>query len=217
MKKISFIFLMMALILCFSACGKKAALIALPSADKITSIEVTGGVEDIIVTDKEAIAAIIEKVSEAQPTSQESVQDVPLVDEYTRIDMVSDGEILSIFVYQKDGNWYVEQPYQGIYKTDEKTILLFTDNSSQLQETELGDRRPMVMIDGKLYYDTGKETSESIASSAIKGKISSEVAVSEIPIQNDESNFDCVGADYAMYNDGVALKLDNRWFLFEVE
>lgn len=57
-----------------------------------------------------------------QPTSQESVLDVLSVNEYIRIDIVSDGEVLSNFVYQKDAHWYMEQPYQGIYKTDEKTV-----------------------------------------------------------------------------------------------
>jgi predicted small lipoprotein YifL len=114
--------------LCLSGCGKKAKPIELPSTDNISSIEIAGGLKDTIITDKKMIASFIKKVAEAIPTSKQSVQDVPTVSEYTRVDFVSDGNISSIFIYQENSKWYIEQPYHGIYETDEIILKLLKNN-----------------------------------------------------------------------------------------
>jgi hypothetical protein len=114
--------------LCLSGCGKKAKPIELPITDNISSIEIAGGLKDTIITDKKMIASYIEKVAEAIPTSKQSVQDVPTVSEYTRVDFVSEKNISSIFIYKENSNWYIEQPYHGIYKTDEIILKLLKDN-----------------------------------------------------------------------------------------
>ena len=129
MKKFScFILFVLIFTLCLSGCGKKANPIELPPTDNISSIEIAGGLEDTIIKDKEMIASIIQKVVDATPTSKQSVQDVPTVSEYTRIDFVSDGNISSIFIYQQNSKWYIEQPYHGIYETDEIILKLLKNN-----------------------------------------------------------------------------------------
>lgn len=79
---------------------------------------------------------------------------------------------------------------------------------------EKWDRRPMVMVDGQLYMDTGEELAQ-IDESAIAGVITSSVDGTEVPAQNGESNFGMIGADYAFHEDGLAVKLDDKWFFFE--
>lgn len=129
MKKYSCLILFVLIFtLCLSGCGEKANPIELPLTDNISSIEIAGGIKDTIITDKETIASIIKKVAEAIPTSKQSVQDVPTVSEYTRVDFVSDGNISSIFIYQENSKWYIEQPYHGIYETDETILKLLKDN-----------------------------------------------------------------------------------------
>ncbi|GEM_PF-1219355 len=108
----------------------KADTIALPSINEIISVEITTGIEDIIHKDEAWIKSFIQKVSEATPTSKESVQDVPTVSKYTRVDIVGDKKISSIFIYEEDSEFYIEQAYRGIYKTDE-TILEFLKPSKQ--------------------------------------------------------------------------------------
>lgn len=103
---------------------KKVNPIKLPLTENILSIEIAGGIKDIIVTDREMIESFIQKVAEATPTSKQSVQDVPTVSEYTRVDFVSHGNILSIFIYEDNSKWYIEQPYHGIYETDENILKL---------------------------------------------------------------------------------------------
>ena len=99
MKRCSYlIYFLLIFALCLSGCGKKANPIELPPIDNISSIEIAGGLKDTIITDKEMITSFIQKVVEATPTSKQSVQDVPTVSEYTRIDFVSGGNISRIFI-----------------------------------------------------------------------------------------------------------------------
>jgi len=108
----------------------KADSIELPPINEIISVEITTGIEDIIHKDEAWIKSFIQKVSEATPTSKESVQDVPTVSKYTRVDIVGDRKISSIFIYEEDSEFYIEQAYRGIYKTDE-TILEFLKSAKQ--------------------------------------------------------------------------------------
>ncbi len=108
----------------------KADPIELPPINEIISVEITTGIEDIIHKDEAWIKSFIQKISEATPTSKKSVQDVPTVSKYTRVDIVGDRKISSIFIYEEDSEFYIEQAYRGIYKTDE-TILEFLKSSKQ--------------------------------------------------------------------------------------
>lgn len=102
--------------------------IELPPTENILSIEIAGGYEDTIVKDKEIIKAFMEKVSQAKPTSKQAGQDVPDVLQYKRVDLVVEGDISSIFIYEEDSKWYIEQANHGVYETDETTLKLLKDN-----------------------------------------------------------------------------------------
>ncbi|MEG0598133.1 MAG: DUF5301 domain-containing protein, partial [Oscillospiraceae bacterium] len=75
-----------------------------------------------ICTEKEKIAAFLQKASASRLTTEESVQDVPTVSKYTRVDLVCDGTLSSLFIYEKNAKWYIERPYEGIYETDESIL-----------------------------------------------------------------------------------------------
>ena len=47
----------------------------------------------------------------------------------------------------------------------------------------------MVMVDGKLYHDTGKESTISGRCGVMDGEITSTVDGSEIPTKDNQSNF----------------------------
>lgn len=81
----------------------------------------------------------------------------------------------------------------------------------------LTDRRPMIMVNGELYLDTGKEVSVEIDESAIIGEISSTVDQSEKPTAEGQSNFGNIGAKYARFEDKIAVLINNEWFLFVKE
>lgn len=83
------------------------------------------------------------------------------------------------------------------------------------KEESLYDRRPMIMVNDKIYMDTGNEIPVEIDASAILGTITSSVKNTEIPTQNGESNFGNVGAQYAFYREGLVVLLQNEWIFFE--
>lgn len=76
----------------------------------------------MICTDSARIETFYQKLLSAKPTSKASVQDVPTVENATKFDLVHGESITSLFAYEEKGIWYVEQPYQGIYETDESLL-----------------------------------------------------------------------------------------------
>ena len=109
------------------ACGKKADPITLPQTDEITSIDITVGGNTVSHSDKTWISEIIANISSSEPTKKESVQDVPQAESYIKIDFQFETGTSTLFAYEDSGKYYVEQPYQGIYKIDSQLY-------SQLQE-----------------------------------------------------------------------------------
>ena len=128
MKKYVSIFLCLASVLTLVACGKKADPITLPQTDEITSIDITVGENTVSHSDKTWISEIIANISSSEPTKKESVQDVPQAESYIKIDFQFETGTSTLFAYEDSGKYYVEQPYQGIYKIDSQLY-------SQLQET----------------------------------------------------------------------------------
>lgn len=84
-------------------------------------------------------------------------------------------------------------------------------------ESITADRIPMIMAEGELYLDMGRPMPVEIAPSAVIGTVTSNVRPSDIPAVNGQSNFDCIGAQYARYEDGIAVKLDHEWWYFQKE
>lgn len=124
MKKFLSLFLCLTCILTLAACGKKAAPITLPQADKITSIDITIEENTVSHSDKTWMSEIIADISSSKPTKKECVQDVPQAESYIRIDFRhetgTETEIITIFAYEDRGKYYLEQPYQGIYKIERR-------------------------------------------------------------------------------------------------
>jgi hypothetical protein len=85
------------------------------------------------------------------------------------------------------------------------------------KEEGLSDRRPMIMVNDKIYMDTGKEIAVEIDASAVLGLITSSVKSTEIPAQNGESNFGNEGAQYAFFDDGLIVLIQNEWLFFEID
>lgn len=119
MKKIVSLFIISIMICSIVGCSqKKTDSISLPQEKNIQSIGVTVGNETENFSDREWIRQCILDITNAQATTKESVQDVPQVDEYIKIDINADDAVSTLFVYIEKENYYIEQPYQGIYKTD---------------------------------------------------------------------------------------------------
>lgn len=77
------------------------------------------------------------------------------------------------------------------------------------------DRIPMVMIDERLYYDTGRESTIIGRCGNMDGEITSTVDATEIPTENNQSNFGSgFGYQYGMENN-IEIYINDKWIVFE--
>lgn len=86
------------------------------------------------------------------------------------------------------------------------------------EETTTWDRIPAVMVDDVLYITTGRESTAEGRCGTWDGEITSECSGSELPTENDQSNF---GTGYG-YQRGeregtVEVLVDGRWIIFATE
>lgn len=97
------------------------------------------------------------------------------------------------------------------------SIAITAYGNKEVEEKMLWDRIPMVMVEEHLYLDTGEKMLVEIDDSSIIDTITSEVDGSEIPTQNGQSNFGCVGAEYAYCDEGIVVMINNEWQFFRKE
>ena len=83
------------------------------------------------------------------------------------------------------------------------------------KETIKSDKIPMVMVDGKLYYDTGKESSIDGRLGVMDGEITSTVEGYETPAEDNQSNFGTgFGYQYGA-DDTIEILMNGKWMVFE--
>ncbi len=88
-----------------------------PDAASLVSVHISSDGTTKTYTDTAWMQELLSTLSAAQPTSQESVQDYP--DAAHPIQIIFDhqgGGTSIVFAYEKNGAYYLEQPYQGIYQ-----------------------------------------------------------------------------------------------------
>ena len=89
-----------------------------------------------------------------------------------------------------------------------------TTNALNGQASFLNDLKPMIMIQGKLYLDTGIEESCSASPEAFEGEILSTVPQTEKPTENGQSHFGAVGNPYYFDGENLIVRINNKWFVF---
>lgn len=122
--------------LCLFSCGKKADSIVLPDADKIVSVTVTYKETVEEHADREWVEKAISNISDAVPTDKQSISDVPHVEDYIKIDFLFEEGAGTLFAYQDGRNYYVEQPYQGIYEINTKLYEWLTVAEMTTEESD---------------------------------------------------------------------------------
>lgn len=121
MKKCFSVIICVVCILTLFACSKKANPIILPQSSDVVSVDVIDGENTVNCSDKTWIDEVISGLFDSKPTNRESVQDSPHVKDYMRVEINSQTEKTTVFVYKDKGKFYVEQPYSGICIIDEET------------------------------------------------------------------------------------------------
>ena len=86
------------------------------------------------------------------------------------------------------------------------------------QEEEKWDLIPMVMVDGKLYLDTGMESSVEARCGVMDGEITSTVDGTQKPTQDGESNFGTgYGYQYGPQEGTIEIFMNEKWWVFATE
>lgn len=77
---------------------------------------------------------------------------------------------------------------------------------------------PMVKVDGKIYLDTGKESTVKSRCGVMDGKITSTVDEKSKPTKDNQSNFG-TGYDYQYGPEEgtVEICIDNKWLVYKAE
>lgn len=101
-------------------------------------------------SDSTWISEIISGIVDSEHTSKESVQDAPQNENYIKIDIQSEAGVSTLFAYEDNGKYYMEQPDQGIYNifvpdgTSALTRSIFRQSELQVYLTDFGRKRTPV-------------------------------------------------------------------------
>lgn len=110
--------------------------------------------------------------------------------------------------------------------TGREAVLFLTEpggspNGNEIETTQSATKEleynkiPMVMVAGKLYYDTGKESGIDARCGVMDGEITSTVDGSETPTADDQSNFGTgFGYQYGA-DDTIEIFMNEKWIVFE--
>lgn len=86
------------------------------------------------------------------------------------------------------------------------------------QEEEKWDLIPMVMVDGRLYLDTGMESSVEARCGVMDGEITSSVDGTKKPTKDGESNFGTgYGYQYGPQEGTIEIFMNEKWWVFATE
>lgn len=92
----------------------------LPAQEKLAGISVEGETGQADITDGEEMEDLIYVLggSGSRNTKEESISDAPVNAEgLLRVDFhFAEEGTSTLFVFKRDGQYYIEQPYNGIYK-----------------------------------------------------------------------------------------------------
>lgn len=75
----------------------------------------------------------------------------------------------------------------------------------------------IVMVNGKLYYDTGKESTLDGRCGVMDGKITSNVGTTEIPTIDNQSNFKGEYSYQYGTENTIEINIDNKWIVFQAK
>ena len=106
-------------ILYFNKINKYSYTLNIPSYDSVYSINLEQNGKRIEVSEQDKIKDIIYIISEVKrTTTNESIQDSPInVENEIKIDFeYEENKTSTVFVYKKNGKYFIEQPYNGIYR-----------------------------------------------------------------------------------------------------
>ena len=196
MKKSKWILAVIMMTFLIAACGKTEDPIILPEQEE--PITMTFQAVVLEVSDLSILVMPVEGSAELDSSDRFSIPNKEGIE-------LQAGDMIEI---EYDGSIMESYPAQlgEVYKI---TLIEYAKSDT------MWDRIPMVKINDKLYYDTGKESTAKGRCGNMDGQITSTVDGSEIPTEYNQSNFGSgFGYQYGM-DDTIEIFMNDKWFVFE--
>lgn len=116
----------------------------------------------------------------------------------------NDGIFKYLFTIEGENLIFQENESSSVKLTDNRVGVEIVNGSVfSLNNSTLDDLQPMIMVDGKLYIDTGKKVSSNEV--IWKGTILSTVNSNKKPSKDSQSNFGGMGTSYSLDEEGLIL------------
>lgn len=123
MKKMLSVFCTIVILICLlTSCGTvlPGKRIVLPEAGDISQVTIVSNMSSTTTEDRDNIAELLQRLGAARGTGCVSIQDSLETDGVVQVEFAfRRGGVSTVFLYQEGRKLLVEQPYQGIYETDE--------------------------------------------------------------------------------------------------
>lgn len=106
-------------IVCYNKTNNSSYALDLPSADSVYRINLEQSGKRLEISEQDKIYDIVNVVGAVKRTTNiDSIQDSPTnVDNEIKIDFeFGENKISTVFVYEKKDKYFIEQPYNGIYR-----------------------------------------------------------------------------------------------------
>lgn len=93
--------------------------LVLPDPGNVAWVTITDGKTEVVSRDAALIARLLKTLEKAASTGEASVRDEPAGGWSVRLDFgFRSGGESRLFLCQKDGGLFLEQPFQGVWRTD---------------------------------------------------------------------------------------------------
>lgn len=112
----------------------------------------------------------------------------------------------------------IEITYNGDIAESDPAQITEVSNIKVVKEAETNDLLPMVMINGELYLDTGKESTVDGRCGVMDRKITSTVDANETPTEDNQSNFGTgYEYQYGQQEGTIEIYMNEKWWVFATE
>lgn len=112
----------------------------------------------------------------------------------------------------------IEITYNGEIADSYPAQITEVSHIKVIKEAETNDLIPMVMVNEKLYLDTGKESTVAGRCGVMDGEITSTVDANEMPSQNNQSNFGTgYEYQYGPQEGTIEIYMNEKWWVFATE
>lgn len=105
----------------------KAETVKCPKIENISSISLIQNDDTSVKVETENFDEFIKNISSAEPTREMSLNEYPRVENYYIIKVDTSVREYQYFIYVENEQIYMESPYEGVYKTNQKFLDLVTE------------------------------------------------------------------------------------------